>query len=66
MGEHNMPDAICKCHLNNTKALPECSRLKQVLQPVITGILLLVTLLFLLPGVASVTETHVKQLIQVR
>ena len=50
----NMP---YKCHLNNTKAFPEGSRLKQVLQAVITGILLLVTLLFLLLGVASFTET---------
>ena len=39
------------------KAFPEGSHLKQVLQPVVTGILLLVTLLFLLLGVASITET---------
>ena len=39
------------------KAFPEGSHLKQVLQAVITGILLLVTLLFLLLGVASITET---------
>ena len=52
-----MPDAINECHLNNTEAFPEGSRLKQVLQAVITGILLLVTLLLLLLGVASITET---------
>ena len=52
-----MPDAIYKCHFNNTKAFPEGSRLKQVLQAVVTGIFLLVTLLFLLLGVASITET---------
>ena len=52
-----MPDAIYECHLKNTKAFPEGSHLKQVLQAVVTGILLLVTLLFLLLGVASITET---------
>ena len=44
-------------YLTNTKAFPEGARLKQVLQAVITGMLLLVTLLFLLLGVASITET---------
>ena len=52
-----MPDAIYECHLNNTEAFPEGSRLKQVLQAVINGILLSVTLLLLLLGVASITET---------
>ena len=52
-----MPDAVYECHLNNTEAIPERSRLKQVLQAVITGILRLVTLLLLLLGVASITET---------
>ena len=52
-----MPDAIYECHLKNTQAFPEGSHLKQVLQSVVTGILLLVTLLFLLLGVASITET---------
>ena len=41
----------------NTKAFPEGASLKQVLHAVITCILLLVTLLFLFLGVASVTET---------
>ena len=44
-------------YLTNAKAFPEGARLKQVLQAVITGMLLLVTLLFLLLGVASITET---------
>ena len=44
-------------YLTNTKAFPEGARLKQVLQTVITSMLLLVTLLFLLLGVASITET---------
>ena len=44
-------------YLTSTKAFPEGARLKQVLQAVITGMLLLVTLLFLLLGVASITET---------
>ena len=52
-----MPDAIYECHLKKKKAFPEGSHLKQVLQAVVTGILLLVTLLFLLLGVASITET---------
>ena len=53
----NVPDAIYKCHFNNTKAFPEGTACKTCFKREITGILLLVTLLFLLLGVVSITET---------
>ena len=45
------------CIKQTLKHSPEGARLKQVVQAVITGSLLLVTLLFLLLGVASIPET---------
>lgn len=44
-------------HLTNTNAFPEGTRLKQLVQTFITGNVLLVTLLCLLLGVASITGT---------